>query len=105
MSVCHGQQQFAAHARCRSLATEIEVSGPIAMVVAGLMIGNHGRQFAMNQHTIERLDAFWEMVDEFLNAVLFVLIGLEMLVISFTKAYVWAGLMAVAQETRSSSAW
>jgi CPA1 family monovalent cation:H+ antiporter len=52
------------------------VSGPIAVVVAGLFIGNHGRQFAMSRTTIEHVDAFWGMIDEILNAVLFLLIGL-----------------------------
>lgn len=53
------------------------LSAPIAIVVAGLLIGNHGRQFAMSDKTREHLDTFWELVDEILNAVLFVLLGLE----------------------------
>lgn len=57
------------------------LSAPIAIVVAGLLIGNHGRQFAMSDTTREHLDTFWELVDEILNAVLFVLLGLEILVI------------------------
>ena len=58
-----------------ALANRMHLSGPLAMVVAGLLIGNRGRQFAMSEQTRQRLDAFWELVDEFLNAVLFVLIG------------------------------
>ena len=58
------------------LAREIHTSGPLAMVVAGLMIGNHGRALAMSKTTREHLDTFWELLDEILNAVLFVLIGL-----------------------------
>ncbi|NOY15950.1 MAG: sodium:proton antiporter [Gammaproteobacteria bacterium] len=57
------------------------LSAPIAIVVAGLLIGNHGRQFAMSKTTREHLDTFWELVDEILNAVLFVLLGLEVLLI------------------------
>lgn len=69
-----------------ALAIQLHVSGPIAMVVAGLMIGNHGRSFAMSAHTRERLDTFWEIVDEVLNAVLFVLIGFEIILLKFTGA-------------------
>lgn len=55
----------------------IHVSGPIAVVVAGLLIGNPGRKFAMSDRTREHVDAFWRMVDEILNAILFLLLGLE----------------------------
>ena len=71
-----------------SLAGALHLSGPIAMVVAGLLIGNHGRRLAMSDTTREHLDTFWELTDEVLNAVLFVLIGLEVLVLSFT-ANIW----------------
>jgi len=70
-----------------ALAHAIHVSGPIAMVVAGLLIGNHGREHAMSEATRIRLDDFWELVDEILNAVLFVIIGLEVLVLSFKVEY------------------
>jgi CPA1 family monovalent cation:H+ antiporter len=53
------------------------VSGPIAVVVAGLLIGNPGRRLAMSDRTREHVDAFWSMIDEVLNAVLFLLLGLE----------------------------
>ena len=66
-----------------SLAGALHWSGPIVMVVAGLLIGNHGRRLAMSERTREHLDTFWELVDEVLNAVLFVLIGMEVLVLSF----------------------
>ena len=79
-----------------ALAMRLHVSGPIAMVVAGLLIGNHGRTWAMSEQTRRRLDSFWELVDEFLNAVLFVLIGLELLVVSFTGRALAAGLLAIA---------
>lgn len=78
-----------------ALATAIHVSGPIAVVVAGLMIGNHGRLFAMSDHTREHLDTFWELLDEILNAVLFVLIGLELLLISFANEYLTAALLLI----------
>ena len=67
-----------------ALATALDVSGLIAIVVAGLFIGNKGRFFAMSEHTRERLDAFWEVLDEILNIVLFALIGLEVLAVPFT---------------------
>jgi CPA1 family monovalent cation:H+ antiporter len=78
-----------------ALAEVLHVSAPIAMVVAGLLIGNHGRSFAMSSATRENLDTFWELVDEILNAVLFVLIGLEVLVLSFQGSYLVAGLLAI----------
>ena len=78
-----------------ALAEIIHVSAPLAMVVAGLIIGNHGRQFAMSEYTIEHLDTFWELVDEILNAVLFVLIGLELLVLTFIDDYLLASLLMI----------
>ncbi|MEE9550898.1 MAG: sodium:proton antiporter [Candidatus Binatia bacterium] len=78
-----------------ALAEALHLSAPIAIVVAGLFIGNHGRDFAMSDKTCEHLDTFWELVDEILNAVLFVLIGLEVLLLQFTTSYLLAGLLAV----------
>lgn len=78
-----------------SLAMYLHISGPIAIVVAGLLIGNSGRRFAMSDKTREHLDTFWELVDEVLNAVLFVLIGLEVLVLAFQPQYLWAGLIMI----------
>jgi CPA1 family monovalent cation:H+ antiporter len=60
-----------------SLSFRLGVSGPIAVVVAGLLIGNQGKRLAMSQKTAEHVDTFWGMVDDILNAVLFLLIGLE----------------------------
>lgn len=77
------------------LADLLHTSGPIAVVVAGLLIGNYGRQWAMSETTREHLDNFWELLDELLNAVLFVLIGLEVLELSFQQPYLLAGLMAI----------
>ncbi len=78
-----------------ALANAIHVSGPIAIVVAGLLIGNHGRTLAMSATTREHLDTFWELIDEILNAVLFVLIGIEVLVLAFTQQYLLAGMIAI----------
>ena len=78
-----------------ALASVIGVSGPIAIVVAGLLIGNHGRRFAMSDTTRKHLDAFWEFLDEILNALLFMLIGLEILVLTFTRELFFAGLLAI----------
>jgi len=78
-----------------ALASVIHVSGPIAVVVAGLFIGNHGRRFAMSETTRTNLDRFWELIDEILNALLFVLIGLEILALTFTPNLLFAGLLAI----------
>lgn len=78
-----------------SLAMYLHISGPIAVVVAGLLIGNTGRRFAMSDKTREHLDTFWELVDEILNAILFVLIGLEVLVLTFAESYLWTGLIMI----------
>lgn len=78
-----------------ALAHAVHVSGPIAMVVAGLLIGNHGRLLAMSDKTREHLDNFWELLDEGLNAVLFVMIGLEIIVLSFGRAELAAAVLMV----------
>lgn len=80
---------------CYALADRLHASGPIAVVVAGLFIGNLGRSRAMTAMTREHLDPFWELVDEILNALLFVLIGLEVQLMSFAPAYLAAGLLAI----------
>lgn len=73
-----------------ALAQHWHLSGPIAIVIAGLMTGNQGRMLAMSDVTRERLDNFWELVDEVLNAILFLLIGIEVLLIHFVAAYFWS---------------
>jgi CPA1 family monovalent cation:H+ antiporter len=78
-----------------ALATAIHTSGPITMVVAGLITGNRGRQFAMSDRTRERLDSFWEFMDQILNSLLFVLIGLELLTIQVSWLSLAAGLIAI----------
>ena len=78
-----------------ALAEALHLSAPIAIVVAGLLIGNHGRDLAMSDKTVEHLDTFWELLDELLNAVLFVLIGMEVLILQFTPGYLLAGVLAI----------
>ncbi|MEO1174128.1 MAG: sodium:proton antiporter [Myxococcota bacterium] len=78
-----------------TLAMKLHLSGPIAMVVAGLLIGNRGRRYAMSDSTRSHLDTFWELMDEILNAVLFVLIGLELLLFDLTLELVALGLVAI----------
>ena len=78
-----------------SLANRLGVSGPLAMVVAGLMIGNHGRALAMSDTTRRYLDMFWQLLDEILNAVLFVLIGMEVLLVVFSVTELAAASVAV----------
>jgi len=78
-----------------AMADAIHISGPIAIVVAGLLIGNHGRLLAMSKQTRRNLDKFWELVDEILNAVLFVLIGLEVLVLTFSREYFMASFLLI----------
>lgn len=73
----------------------IGVSGPIAVVVAGLLIGNHGVKFAMSGRTKEHVEAFWSMIDEILNAVLFLLIGLEFLAVPEPLFVVVAALLTI----------
>ena len=79
-----------------ALASHLHISGPLAMVVAGLMVGNGGRARAMSDTTRRYVDMFWELIDEILNAVLFVLIGMEVLLIAFTRPLLVAGAVAIA---------
>ncbi|RJS91445.1 sodium:proton antiporter [Salinisphaera sp. Q1T1-3] len=76
-------------------ADAIHVSGPLAIVSAGLLVGHHGRGLAMSDRTREHVDTFWELIDEILNAVLFVIIGLEVLHISFSQNAIIVGLAAI----------
>ena len=78
-----------------AFAHTLHVSGPIAMVVAGLLIGNHGRILAMSDSTREHLDTFWELIDEILNAVLFLLIGLEVLILVYHTEYFLSALAII----------
>jgi CPA1 family monovalent cation:H+ antiporter len=77
-----------------ALALALHTSGPLAVVVAGLVVGGSGRAHAMSPRTVQHLDTFWEMVDEILNVVLFALVGLQVLVVPFTPAVLLMGFIA-----------
>ena len=78
-----------------SLAMYLHTSGPIAIVVAGLLTGSVLRKHAMSDQTRRSVDDFWELIDEILNVILFALIGLEMLIIPFELQWLWAGLALI----------
>ena len=78
-----------------SLAWALHVSGPIAVVVAGLLIGNRGRAFAMSEEVADYLEKFWELIDEILNALLFMLIGVEVVMVAFSGKGLLAGLIVI----------
>ena len=78
-----------------ALAAALHLSGPIAVVIAGLLIGNQGVDRAMSDHTRDNLLRFWELSDEILNSVLFLLIGMEAVVIGFGGDAFLAGLVAI----------
>jgi|SRR5665647_75902 len=90
-----------------TLAYYIHTSGPLAMVAAGLITGNQGKDLGMSEITSEYIDKFWELIDEVLNALLFVLIGLELLVIQTGKIVVLISmvLILVVLLTRFISVW
>jgi CPA1 family monovalent cation:H+ antiporter len=78
------------------LAQKFHLSAPLAMVSCGLMVGNDTvRNQAMSKITETYVDKFWELVDVLLNTILFVLIGMEMLILKFDESYIFAGLLAV----------
>lgn len=76
-------------------AEALHISAPIAAVTSGLLIGNRGRTLAMSEKTIEHVDMFWELVDEILNGILFVLLGFELLIVTFDMSSFKAGLIAI----------
>lgn len=78
-----------------SLADYLHVSGPLAMVVAGIITGNQGKELGMSAVTRDYVDKFWELIDEVLNAILFLLIGFEMLVLEMDGAMLLMGLIVV----------
>jgi CPA1 family monovalent cation:H+ antiporter len=79
-----------------AFADWIHVSGPLAMVVAGIITGNKVRLLAMSPVTKDYLGKFWELIDEILNAILFLLMGFEMLVVVFNQRILWMGLISIA---------
>ncbi|TCT20253.1 cation:proton antiporter [Thiobaca trueperi] len=78
-----------------AVAEHWHVSAPITVVVAGLLIGNLARDHIISDETLRYLDSFWELIDEILNAVLFVLIGLEVMILTMTVGIFTAGLLAI----------
>lgn len=79
-----------------ALASHWHLSGPLAMVMMGLMVGNRGRELAMSDKTRHYIDLFWELIDEILNAILFVLIGLEVVMIAYSgNLFIAAGLTII----------
>jgi len=78
-----------------ALATALHMSGPIAVVVAGVLIGNRGPRFAMSDITQRYVFGFWTLVDDILNAILFLLIGLEVLVVHFAPTFAGLALIAI----------
>ncbi|NNE02976.1 MAG: sodium:proton antiporter [Eudoraea sp.] len=78
------------------IAQQLHVSAPLAMVAAGLMVGNDKlRNSAMSENTIIYVDKFWELIDILLNTLLFVLLGMEILVLTFDYDYILAGFLAI----------
>ena len=80
---------------CYAAAIRLGASGPIAMVVAGLFIGNKGMKYAVSERSRDYLQKFWSLLDEILNSVLFLLIGLEVLIIARTGFEYWMGLTVI----------
>ena len=77
------------------LAVWLHVSAPIMAVVAGLLIGDVGSKYGMSEDTRAHVDTFWTLIDEILNAVLFLLIGIEVFAVAFDASYLLAGLAAI----------
>lgn len=77
------------------VATAIHVSGPLAVVIAGLFIGNHGTKFAMSERTRDHIEKFWSLIDEILNSVLFLAIGFEVVALTLTGQTLLAMLLTI----------
>lgn len=78
-----------------TLAQMMHLSGPLAMVVAGLFTGSRSKEEAMSDTTEQYIFKFWELIDVLMNAILFVLIGLEILTLEFNSYFLLAGLIAI----------
>lgn len=78
-----------------TVAQLVDVSGPIAVVVAGLLVGNPGRRLAMSANTWDNVGLFWQLVDEILNALLFLLIGFELVVLDLSLRLLVAAAAAI----------
>jgi CPA1 family monovalent cation:H+ antiporter len=77
------------------IAKALHVSSPLAMVVAGLVIGNYGKRVAMSEETKDYLEKFWELIDEILNAILFLFIGFELLLLPDLTEQLLIGFVAI----------
>ena len=77
------------------IAQSLHVSSPLAMVVAGLIIGNYGKKVAMSDETKDYLEKFWELIDEILNAILFLFIGFELLLLPDLNKQLVIGFVAI----------
>ncbi len=77
------------------LAVYLHLSGPIMAVVAGLFIGDVGMKHGMSEQTRRYLDSFWVLIDEILNAVLFLLIGVEVFAVAFDISALWGGILCI----------
>jgi len=77
------------------VAVAMHMSGPLAMVAAGLVIGNYGREVALSEISKEYLDKFWELIDEIMNAILFLIIGFELILISNIGDYWLIGIISI----------
>ena len=80
---------------CYAAAIRLDASGPIAMVVAGLVVGNKGLNDLVSERSRDYLQNFWTLLDEILNSVLFLLIGLEVLIIARGGFEYWIGAMVI----------
>ncbi len=78
-----------------ALADALQVSAPLEVVAAGLLVSGRAKMRVMSLETRQYLESFWELIDDFLNVVLFLLLGLQILVLPFTKVYFLAGLIAI----------
>jgi len=77
------------------LANQLHISGPLAMVVAGLFTGSKAKQSAMSETTELYVDKFWELIDVLMNALLFVLIGLRLMILDFSASFLLIGLLVI----------
>lgn len=77
------------------IAKELHFSSPLAMVIAGLIIGNFGKSVAMSETTRDYLSKFWELIDEILNAILFLFIGFELLMLPDLQEQLLLGVVAI----------
>lgn len=88
-----------------AVAIRLHLSGPIAMVIAGLFIGDKGMKYAVSDNTRDHLQKFWSLLDEILNSALFLLIGLEVLVIARADTHVALAILAIPLTLTLTARW